>query len=207
MVEPAIPPHFELTGGALCLDFANTVEHRGTPQAEELLPRYVELGWFAEDTGILDEGQVVRLFERSLRQPEEAEKARQSAVELRDAIYEIFAAVAQKNKVPGGALQTLDGYVQFAAQFARLVPMEHGFGWKFDLLGTRFDGLLCPIARNAADLLTSNDLVLVRMCDSPTCDWLFLDRSKNHRRRWCDMKVCGNRAKARRFYERKKKSA
>src|SRR5437867_266741 len=41
-----------------------------------------------------------------------------------------------------------------------------------------------------------------RACAADTCEWLFLDRTKNRTRRWCDMKICGNRAKARRFRAR-----
>ena len=48
------------------------------------------------------------------------------------------------------------------------------------------------------------DIANVRQCASETCSWLFLDKTKNHRRRWCDMKSCGNRAKARRYYQRQK---
>jgi predicted RNA-binding Zn ribbon-like protein len=51
---------------------------------------------------------------------------------------------------------------------------------------------LWPIARDAAELLASDRLEYVRACASKTCEWLFLDESKNHRRRWCDMTKCGN---------------
>ena len=64
------------------------------------------------------------------------------------------------------------------------------------------DSILWPIAQSAADLLTSPDLAAVRMCEAPDCAWLFLDQSRNRSRRWCDMKVCGNRQKARRHYQR-----
>jgi predicted RNA-binding Zn ribbon-like protein len=66
---------------------------------------------------------------------------------------------------------------------------------------------LWPIARDAAELLASERLEYVRACASKTCEWLFLDESKNHRRRWCDMTKCGNRAKVKRFYTQKKKVA
>ena len=64
--------------------------------------------------------------------------------------------------------------------------------------------MLWPIARAAADLLASPDVALVRTCSSPTCQWFFLDTSKNHHRRWCNMKVCGNRAKVRKFYAKRR---
>jgi hypothetical protein len=51
-------------------------------------------------------------------------------------------------------------------------------------------------------LLTSDDLSSVRECAANWCDWLFLDNSRNQSRRWCDMKICGNRTKASRYYRR-----
>jgi predicted RNA-binding Zn ribbon-like protein len=62
--------------------------------------------------------------------------------------------------------------------------------------------LLWPIAESAAELLTSQEVSSIRLCEAPDCDWLFLDNSRNRSRRWCDMKICGNREKARRHYRR-----
>jgi predicted RNA-binding Zn ribbon-like protein len=55
------------------------------------------------------------------------------------------------------------------------------------------------LSLSAAELMTSDEMDLLRACGDPECRWLFLDTSKNHTRRWCDMKICGNRMKARRF--------
>jgi predicted RNA-binding Zn ribbon-like protein len=63
--------------------------------------------------------------------------------------------------------------------------------------------MLWPIAQSAADLMTSDKRNSVRQCGADDCAWLFLDESRNHSRRWCDMKTCGNRQKARRHYASK----
>jgi predicted RNA-binding Zn ribbon-like protein len=55
------------------------------------------------------------------------------------------------------------------------------------------------LAQHALDLLLAKDQSRPHSCAADTCRWLFLDTSKNHTRRWCDMKICGNRAKARRY--------
>jgi predicted RNA-binding Zn ribbon-like protein len=55
------------------------------------------------------------------------------------------------------------------------------------------------LAQSALDLLLAEDTPRLHACASDTCRWLFLDTSKNRTRRWCDMKTCGNRAKARRY--------
>jgi predicted RNA-binding Zn ribbon-like protein len=64
--------------------------------------------------------------------------------------------------------------------------------------------MLWPVARSAADLLTSQEQSRVRECAASDCGWLFLDLSRNRSRRWCDMETCGNRTKARRHYARSK---
>lgn len=66
--------------------------------------------------------------------------------------------------------------------------------------------MLWPVVASAAELLVSvEQLPLLRICglhESGECGWLFLDETRNHTRRWCSMKDCGNRAKARRHYHR-----
>ena len=74
--------------------------------------------------------------------------------------------------------------------------------WTWQEAPSCIDLLLWRIAQAAAELLTSPDLQRVRRCDASNCRWLFLDKSKNHSRRWCDMKICGNREKARAYYQR-----
>jgi predicted RNA-binding Zn ribbon-like protein len=194
---------FELTAGIVCLDFANTLDNRASDHPKELIKSYNDLLHFLEDTRAMAPSQVVRLIERAYLSPKEALHTLQAAIELREAIYQIMWALLHKKTVPAMALAQLNGYVEYAAQHAHLVQKGSRFSWRFDELGG-FDVVLWPIARSAADLLTSDQLPFVRACSSKSCEWLFLDTSKNHRRRWCDMKVCGNRAKARSFYAKNK---
>jgi len=191
----------------VCLDFVNTLDDRFTPDAKELLKQYVDLARFAEDTGILTDLQVDRLMARSMQHPEEAQRALASAIQLREAISEIFYALARKKPVPAAALAILNQHVQEAAQHLALVAGRRRFESKFDVDGYDLFAPLWPIARDAAELLASERVQYVRACASKTCEWIFLDESKNHRRRWCDMTKCGNRAKAKRFYVRQRRGA
>jgi predicted RNA-binding Zn ribbon-like protein len=197
------PPRFELVGGNLSLDFVNTLDDRPT-QPKELLANYVDLARFAEDAGILTPSEVDRLIERSPRVPDAAQRALNAARELRESIFAVVAAIMNKQAAPAMALARLNGFVQDAAQHSELVERDGRFAWRFDEPGISLESPLWPIARSAAQLLASSDLAYVRACASDTCRWLFLDTSKNHRRRWCDMTKCGNRAKARSFYKRSK---
>jgi len=85
----------------------------------------------------------------------------------------------------------------------RLVRSDERFVWEWDVDEEALDSLVGPIALSAAGLLTSLAYKRVGQCeDDRGCGWLFLDTSKNHSRRWCDMNDCGNRAKQRRHYAR-----
>ncbi len=212
------PPFFELLGN-VCLDFINTLDDRPSGEPKELLKNYYDLARFGEDTGILTAEQLDFFYERVHLMPDEAEEAMRRAINLREALYAIFSALMKKQPAPQLAMDRLNANLHDAALHSRLVQpklvqaksaeskmpqVEGRLEWRFDDLTSSFNAMLWPIARAAGDLLASPDLALVRACSSPTCQWLFLDTSKNHHRRWCSMKQCGNRAKVRRFYAKKK---
>lgn len=215
-LERRRPPLFQLIAGNVCLDFVNTLDDRPSAQPKELLKNYYDLARFGEDTGILTPEQLDYFFENVHLMPDEAENALRRAINLREAMYAVFSALMNRRTAPAKALDTLNAYIQDAAMHSRLVQgemvqgemvqREGGLEWRFDDLASSCNAMLWPIARVAADLLASSDLALVRACSSPTCQWLFLDTSKNHHRRWCSMKQCGNRAKVRKFYARKRES-
>jgi predicted RNA-binding Zn ribbon-like protein len=200
------PPRFDLIGGHVCADFVNTLDDRFSDHPKELLASYVDLARFAEDTGILEPAQAHWLATRSLEFPEMAQPALRAVIELREALYQIFSAIMAKRSAPPLALAQLNGNAQEAARRMELVETRDGFAWRFRDT-TSFNAILWPLARSAAELLASGQVSQMRACASDTCRWLFVDTSKNHRRRWCDMTRCGNRAKARRFYARQKENA
>jgi len=199
------PPRFELLGGAVCLDFVNTLDDRFSSEGKELLKSYIDLARFGEDTGIIDDFDGDRLLAWSMQHPEEAQRALAAAIQLREALSEIFYAVARKKPVPSAALIIFNRHLRESMQHLQLVPGKARFAWNFDIPQHELVAPLWAIARDAAELLSSDHLEFVRACASKTCEWLFLDESKNHRRRWCDMTKCGNRAKVKRFYLRQKK--
>ena len=203
-LERRRPPKFELIAGNVCLDFINTLDDRTSAQPKELLANYYELARFGEDTGILTPEQLDYFYENVHLMIDDAADALRRAINLREAMYAVFSALLSRQTVPAVAMDTLNAYIQDAALHSRLVQREERCEWRFDDMGSALDAMLWPIARAAADLLASSDVALVRACSSPTCQWFFLDTSKNHHRRWCSMKQCGNRAKVRRFYAKKK---
>jgi predicted RNA-binding Zn ribbon-like protein len=205
--EKRRPPQFELiAGGAVCLDFINTLDNRSSGAPKELLASFADLARFAEDAEILSPSEVDELVERSRRNSSEAQKALRAAIELREVLYAIFTAILESEPIPQSPLAELNRYVRQAAAHSLLVPGRKHFESRFEKPDT-CEAVLWPIARSAAELLTSDQLEFVRACSLDSCQWFFVDTSKNHRRRWCKMDVCGNRAKAQRFYARSKRAA
>ena len=186
---------FEFTGNHLCLDFINTVQDRST-SPRELFNSYNDLVQWSQEAQILTEGEAWQLREEAKRRMKEAGVVLQRAIDLREALYRIFLAVARGSSPEKSELSTLN-----------IVPEKDSFTLDWTDKEKALDRMLWTIARSAADLLTSEGLDDVRVCAADDCRWLFLDTSKNHSRRWCDMKSCGNRAKARKHYTQKKQTA
>ena len=194
-----------LIGGALCLDFANTVSGlREGEHEREHLHAYAHLIAWAAHARAIQTGEARPLLKRARDDDGAAARALHRALALRDCIHDIFAAIAHRAAIPQRALDGFNAALADASRHVRLLPAEEGFAWGWDDLTARLDSPLWPILRSAADLLTTGKLDRIKQCPYPHCGWLFVDFSKNKSRRWCEMSVCGNRTKARRHYMREK---
>ena len=201
---------FELLGGRLCLDFANSVSGlRGRADERDRLGRYADLVDWARQAGALDELQAKRLLAEADRRAAEAAAVLAEAIQLREAIFQAFVALAEGKTVPPASLARIDLALRGALAHRRLVSTPHGFAIAWDL-GADLAAPTWPVALSAADLLTSTrDLSRLRVCglhQTGECEWLFVDDTKARSRRWCSMKDCGNRAKARRHAARARDS-
>ena len=192
---------FSSVAGHVALDFVNTLDNRFVPERTvDLLPTYTELLRFSEQTEMLRPVQV-RELGRVANTPEAKEACRASG-ELRECLFRIFTGVARGLRAQGGDLAVLNEFVAEALAHREMRASGKTFEWVWTDLASDVRAPLWPIAFAAAELLVSEHLPYVRECGAETCRWLFLDLSKNHRRRWCDMKTCGNRVKVRRYYEK-----
>src|SRR5216683_2784994 len=184
-------PRYLLVGGRLCLDFCNTIRDRTGDPEERLLdyPELVGWGWRA---GILNAEEAARLKRTARRNPTEAVVVLERSLALREALHSIFLAVRGGRRPRPAHLETLNGELGHALARSQVVSAEGAFTWVWAEGGRALDSMLWPIARSAADLLTSGELEAVRQCSGRACGWLFLDTSRNRTRRWCDMRICGN---------------
>lgn len=195
----------DLLGGRASLDFANTVNWRGTDEPIEYLTSYAALVAWGQHAGILNDRQAESLLGEAGRRPAEADAIHLRAVALREAIYRTFAAISAGNPAEDGDLAVLNSELTRTLACSRIVPSGEGYTWDWSGAEDALDRLLWPVVHDAADLLTSGDLARVGQCADDRCGWLFLDNSRNHSRRWCSMEDCGNRAKARRHHRRSRK--
>jgi predicted RNA-binding Zn ribbon-like protein len=193
---------FDFSGGELCLDFANTVSSHPEVQTQEHLTSYSRLVSWGRQAGILAEREEARLRDEAERRPEEASAVLRRAIALREAIYHIFSASVKGEQASLSDVDVLNEELANGLAHAQITQRGGSFEWDWEAGEGALDRVLWVVARSAADLLTSDKLQRVTECASERCGWLFMDLSRNHSRRWCDMNECGNRAKARRHYER-----
>lgn len=197
---------FQLVAGHLALDFANTLDNRYDPERRlDLLPTYERFLAFTKESGVITGKQVRKLLLKTSER--DARRALDQILELRETLYFLFRSVAT-GQMPdqSGCLRTLNRFLAEARVPEMIEWRKPNFTRRCRNLAEKPTGPLWPVIDASANLLTSPDLHYVRECGEKACRWLFLDRSKNHSRRWCDMQVCGNRSKARRFQARLRSS-
>jgi predicted RNA-binding Zn ribbon-like protein len=196
---------FELSGGDLSLDFVNTVDSRPLPQPRELLNSYTNLLSWSNQVGLLNAKQEFLLRKKAKSRPAETEKARKLALHVRECLFRLFFHLTENQNVPADLMNEWNRLVRKSMTHYQMVPGENGLRWKQLTRDYDFESILWPIIHAAVKLLIGDRANRIRRCASAKCDWMFLDTSKRGNRRWCDMTVCGNRAKASRFYSKKKK--
>lgn len=195
-----------LLGGQLSLDFANTLEWRGSGRERDWLTGYGALVAWALRAGAVDGREAQELRAYADWAPGSAAEVLVEARALREAVYRVAAAVAA-GQMP--LAEHLDELNHRLAPLLRETRLSASTGDRPSGLVPTWGGgpddlarVLWPVARAAFDLLTGSEAGRLRECAGRDCSWLFLDRSKNGSRRWCAMANCGNAAKARRFRAR-----
>ena len=196
----------KLSGGALCLDFVNTVHCYGCAELGEYLNTYHDLLAWSRHVGTITDDEAKTLSHRAAGHPAEAKSAHRRAIELREAIYRIFSIPLEGQSHAEKDLAVFNDYLAETMMRSQIVKAEDGFYWDMTGNKAKLDWILNPVIRSAAELLISEKFRRIKKCADPICGWLFLDISRNRSRRWCDMRDCGNRAKAKRFYKNKKTS-
>ncbi len=186
----------------LCLDFTDTVDWRTSDHSEDKLARYADLVAWSMKNGLLNKEEEQRLTSFQENKGALARDVLKDAYQLRESIYRIFSAVAHKRRADQNEIEVLNRHLAKSLGKLELRSTGRDYTWAWRDAESA-DMMLWPIARSAADLLTSEDLARVRECanEEQGCGSLFLDCSKSQTRRWCSMESCGNRMKFKRYYD------
>jgi predicted RNA-binding Zn ribbon-like protein len=190
----------ELVGGSLCLDFTNTV-NSWLETKRDYLATYEDFLAWAEHAGAISSADRSALAERAVADPGAADAALSAARDRRAEICHVLGGVSDGD-VPADELASLMAAHADSLAEASYEGGSDGFrpAWR---VADELAAPLLPITNDAGSLLLSAEVSRVRTC--PSCGWLFLDRSRNGRRRWCSMETCGSRTKMRRY--RRKRGA
>jgi predicted RNA-binding Zn ribbon-like protein len=192
-------------GGALCLDFTNTLEPWGAENPREFLTDYAGLLAWAIHVGALATELAAPLGALAEAKPAEAANVLNQAYMLRHTIYHLFSVPPQGHTAEEDAVERLNKALAEAWSHRRLVRADDSFTWGWLGMEADLGSVLWPVTLSAAELLASPQRARVKACAG--CGWLFLDVSRPGTRRWCDMAVCGNRAKVQRHYARAREAA
>jgi predicted RNA-binding Zn ribbon-like protein len=206
-------PPFELSAGHPALDLVNTLDWRfrldedGQARTEELLASYRELLRFCVESRLMTGAQGGRLAGEAA-----GPAVLTAAKQLREAAAQLLYALLEGRHSYADSLRILEGFFQQARAHQQLAwanedRVANQLAWRWPPGKPAAELPLWLLAASTAELVTSDDLTRLRACEREECRWLFLDTSKNHTRRWCNMKVCGNRVKAERFRASRKAAA
>ena len=197
---------FHTGAGALCLDFANTLSWRRSTAPIERLQAYADLVSWARQLGLVPRRDELRIRRRGAVRPGPARRTLGQARALRETIFAIFAAISEARLPDDRDLRALEARIRVAVARSRLVRANGRYQWT-PRPDAAMAHVLWRIALSAGELLASGEAARIGQCAGRDCRWLWLDRTRNQSRRWCDMAVCGNRAKARRYVERQARIA
>jgi predicted RNA-binding Zn ribbon-like protein len=186
---------YKLVGGSTSLDLVNTISWPDTARAHDWLATASNVRRWCVAAG-LDDAIGPTRDDRSPDGGRPDEAAVRDVHRVRRTLSDVLRPLAHGAVPTPGAVEAFNRALQPALGRRRIDPATLDWAWD----RRRPLDALDPVILDAAHVLTSADRPRLRSC--PACDWVFLDTTRNGRRRWCDMADCGSRAKSREYYHR-----
>lgn len=185
----------------LFVTFANTLEFtRGLPTDHVEEPSAL-LAWLKEN-GLLNERGRAMEAQRLRRDPAEAQRRLERFRYLRDLVHTIAERVNDGHRPTREQIRDLNHILRHGLHYHQLVSDAEGNRYSVTQVGDHLDQARATIASSLANFLAQDDPHRLRTCANDECREVFIDRSPTGRRRWCDMRICGNRAKVARHRSR-----
>lgn len=196
--------NLQLDGGCFVFDFINTVSSRKDDANFDYLRTFEDLLEWSAKVGLIRSKRLQLLRDLSLKRKKQASDIFREIIDARENLYRLFSSIAA-GTVPDAAI-TNSFNKRMSSVFNQLEMRIGRTGAELDLKKdtVSVEEPLIQIMLNAFDILKQQDFQRIKEC--PRCGWIFLDTSKNGKRRWCDMNVCGSREKSLEYYYRKTKT-
>lgn len=191
----------DIVGGSAALDLVNTVSGWNHDPEDWVLDMAGFLAW-ARTCGVLDQGEQNAAARHAKNSPPAAERVLASMKELRFALRGLIDALEHRRAAQPGDLSVIDEWRRRLAVSEQVSARRDRIEFTIsrDIAALELPGLRVTAA--ALSLLKNFPAARIKTCAAPDCGWKFMDQSKNRSRRWCDMAVCGNLAKARQYRAR-----
>jgi predicted RNA-binding Zn ribbon-like protein len=190
---------FKYVGGDPALDLINTVDWTANGPRAERLSDYGRFVEWAEGAGVVGRAAGARLRREARRRPRVAADALNAARRARETLQRALSGRAASEALRGRDLASLNRLLSESLarmEVASTTGTPAALGWRG--LGEELSSPIWPVVWSAARLLTSDEADRIRVCAGDDCGWMYVDRSRNGLRRWCEMATCGTREKNRR---------
>jgi predicted RNA-binding Zn ribbon-like protein len=179
-------------------EFLNTLDLENGALVEQLTSLDVAADWLSRNGVVRDPALV-----RGLGDAGKSRAVLNRIVRTRTALRDVAHAVAHEEPPRREAIDEVNRALR-SRERVELVAAPDGVRLGHSHLGDAVDDALARIAEPIVRAIGSGQDDRIKICANDTCRWIFFDESRTGQRRWCDMKTCGNRAKARRHRERQK---
>lgn len=190
---------FYFIGNLPCLDFVNTeIIARGA--RVDLLTDFADLVRWLQAASLLT-AEEARAAEKRWGSSE-GRAVLKEALRLRGALRMTAERLVAGKPADRASIEQINRVLASRPTYRQLELKGNKVVSRSETLSEAAVHLLVPIAESAAWLLEQGDISLLRCCENPVCILFFYDATKNKRRRWCSMEVCGSRAKAAAYYRR-----
>ena len=204
ILPPSRAGSLDLVGGELAWDLANTSSGRGSSAHQDHLRDFDTLMQWVEHARIMPPSDCAHARAALAGHPRRSRRVFARAIEMRELIWTIGTALAEQRPVSAKLLELLSAAHAENLRHAEMKMRSGSYIWVWDPRRDIQAAILGPVTLSVLTLLREKDLLRPRRCAGQDCGWLFFDATKNNRRRWCDMRVCGNRAKVRAARDRQR---
>jgi predicted RNA-binding Zn ribbon-like protein len=206
LLPPSRAGSLDLVGMELAWDFTNTSSGRGSLARQEHLRAFDALLQWVEHARVLPPSDCAYARAELAGHPRRSRRIFERAIGMRELIWTIGTALAEQRPVSAKLLELLSAAHAENLRHAEMKMRLGSYIWVWDPRRDIQAAILGPITLSALTLLMDKDLLRTKRCAGQECGWLFFDTTKNNRRRWCEMRVCGNRAKVRAARERQRQT-